>query len=98
MADATSGYFVADARALASFTREAQGFKILLEVLARGTLQRVLEVPYVFVDRAGGASKLNYRVMWCYLQQLGRLYAHRVTACCHPRRTPWNESRSPSSL
>jgi dolichol-phosphate mannosyltransferase len=51
------------------------GFKILLEILAKLNAARVMEVPYVFRSRTKGQSKLSNRVIWQYLQQVWRLYS-----------------------
>ena len=82
VADATSGYFVCQAQLVKSLTPDARGFKILLEILVRGGVQRVQEVPYAFTDRVHGSSKLAARTMWRYLIQLIQLYRFRVS---HPR-------------
>ena len=37
----------------------AGGFKICLELLVRGRPASVVEVPYIFSDRAAGESKMN---------------------------------------
>lgn len=78
--DATSGFFVCQAAVLQGLGERLSGFKILLEVLASGRAPRVREVPYVFVDRRRGASKLGARPIGAYLAQLTRLYAQR----CRP--------------
>ncbi|MBI4343600.1 MAG: glycosyltransferase [Candidatus Omnitrophica bacterium] len=75
--DASSGYFVCQRRVIESGALRLSGFKILLELLASGRISRVTEVPYVFVDRRAGASKLSTRPMWAYLSQLARLCAAR---------------------
>ena len=77
--DATSGYFVADAALLRSLTHQARGFKVLLEFLVQARVQRIQEVPYEFIERAHGTSKLSPRVLWLYLRQLGRLYRGRLS-------------------
>jgi dolichol-phosphate mannosyltransferase len=75
--DATSGFFLIR-RALAREVRiSAGGFKICLELLIRGQPRVVAEVPYVFVDRAIGESKMNWREALGYVQQLRDLYAFR---------------------
>lgn len=79
IADATSGYFVCKAHAFKALSARPRGFKILLEMLAQGGAQRVCEIPYTFVDRSRGSSKLNRRVLWLYAIQLGHLYLHRCT-------------------
>jgi dolichol-phosphate mannosyltransferase len=54
------------------------GFKIGLEVIAKGHYGKALEVPYVFTDRVAGDSKLNEKEIFNYLKQLRRLYAGRI--------------------
>ena len=78
VADATSGYFVCEAHALKSLTRPPRGFKVLLELLVRGDVQRVQEVPYTFTDRLRGSSKLGLRALWRYARQLADLYGERL--------------------
>lgn len=75
--DATSGYFLAHATLWRALLQAPYGFKILLELLACGQPHRVQEIPYLFVDRAHGRSKLRRRVLWRYAAQLGRLYKNR---------------------
>ena len=38
-----------------------EGYKILLEVLGRGDYQTVIEVPFIFIERQQGRSKLGLR-------------------------------------
>lgn len=82
VADATSGYFVCRTPLVKSLGLQPRGFKILLEILVRGGVQRVQELPYVFTDRVYGSSKLAARTMWCYLIQLIQLYRFQFR---HPR-------------
>lgn len=78
VADATSGYFLGEAALLKGLVVSPRGFKILLEILVRGGVHRVREVPYTFEDRRHGASKLGWRVLRLYLAQVLQLYAYRV--------------------
>jgi hypothetical protein len=52
----------------------AAGFKICLELLVRGSVRAVVEVPYVFSDRAAGQSKMNHREALGFLVQIGQLF------------------------
>jgi dolichol-phosphate mannosyltransferase len=71
--DATSGFFLMR-RALARDVRiSAGGFKICLELLVRGRPAAVVEVPYVFVGRTAGESKMNLKEALGYLKQLVEL-------------------------
>ncbi|MEW5984939.1 MAG: polyprenol monophosphomannose synthase [Acidobacteriota bacterium] len=68
--DAASGFFVMRRCVLQDVQIEAAGFKICLELLVRGNCRAVAEVPYVFVDRAAGQSKMNHREATGYLLQV----------------------------
>lgn len=57
------------------------GFKILLEILAKLRTARVKEVPYTFRSRAVGESKLSSKIVLLYFKQLWRL-------CGESRRAP----------
>jgi dolichol-phosphate mannosyltransferase len=72
--DAASGFFVLRRPVIQGVEIRAAGFKICLELLVRGRVQSVLEVPYVFSDRAAGQSKMNYREALGYVVQLAQLF------------------------
>ena len=75
--DATSGFFLIR-RDLARGVRiSAGGFKICLELLVRGRPASVVEVPYVFVGRTAGESKMNMREALGYLDAAARPAAVR---------------------
>jgi dolichol-phosphate mannosyltransferase len=79
--DATSGFFLVR-RDLAREVRiSAGGFKICLELLVRGRPALVIEVPYVFVGRTAGESKMNLTEAMGYLDQLREL---RRFIAAHP--------------
>ena len=77
--DATSGLFLIR-RDLARTVRiSAGGFKICLELLVRARPASVVEVPYVFSDRAAGESKMNTREALGYFTQLRDLWRFQRT-------------------
>ena len=71
--DPLSGFFALRRDALAGVEPGADGFKILLEVLAQGHWERVVEVPFTFEARPAGSSKASLAVGTRYLRQLRRL-------------------------
>jgi dolichol-phosphate mannosyltransferase len=73
--DAASGFFLIRRELATGVTISAGGFKICLELLVRGRPSRVVEVPYVFEDRAAGESKMNRKEALGYVVQLRDLYA-----------------------
>ncbi|MFH1709918.1 MAG: polyprenol monophosphomannose synthase [bacterium] len=72
--DSTSGFFMIKKSVLEGADINPIGFKILLEILAKGNYSKVKEVPIVFNDRGGGKSKLGMRQTIEYLKQLGLIY------------------------
>jgi dolichol-phosphate mannosyltransferase len=84
--DATSGFFVIRRSVVEGVRIEAGGFKILLELLLRSRARTVAEVPYVFVDRTTGESKMSLREAMGYFKQLRQLYALRARGAA-PRPT-----------
>jgi dolichol-phosphate mannosyltransferase len=76
--DVTSGYFLVKRGALDGVQLDPIGFKIGLEVIAKGRYGKAVEVPYVFTDRVVGESKLNQKEIFNYLKQLRKLYATRL--------------------
>lgn len=76
--DVTSGFFLVRRDAIEGVELDPIGFKIGLEVIAKGHYGKAVEIPYVFTDRVVGESKLNEKEIVNYLKQLGKLYAARL--------------------
>lgn len=76
--DATSGFFLIRRSVVQGVTIEAGGFKICLELLLRSPVGSVAEVPYGFVDRAAGESKMSLREALGYFRQLRQLYGVKL--------------------
>ncbi|NLG02352.1 MAG: polyprenol monophosphomannose synthase [Clostridia bacterium] len=69
--DPTSGLFMFRREVIANDCKlEPIGWKILIEVLALGTYQSVVEIPYKFQARPAGESKLSSKVTIEYLKQV----------------------------
>jgi dolichol-phosphate mannosyltransferase len=75
--DATSGLFLIRRELARDVTISAGGFKICLELLIRSQPSRVIEVPYVFVGRTAGESKMNLKEATGYVTQLRDLRRFR---------------------
>ena len=84
--DITSGYFLVMRSAIEGVHLDPIGFKIGLEVIAKGHYGRAIEIPYVFTDRVAGQSKLNQSEILNYLRQLGRIYSQRLRGTPPPKR------------
>lgn len=78
--DPMSGYFALRRGVIEGVPLDPKGYKIGLEVLARGRYENVVEVPYTFRDRRVGKSKMSGRVIGEYVSHLmGLLLAPRST-------------------
>jgi dolichol-phosphate mannosyltransferase len=73
ISDPLSGYFMIRRSAIEGVELSPLGYKILIEVLARGRFPWIGEVPYVFNEREHGGSKANFGVYIAYLRHLLRL-------------------------
>jgi dolichol-phosphate mannosyltransferase len=71
--DPMSGFFMIRRTALQGRRLSPLGYKILIEVLGRGQVDWISEVPYVFRERVEGASKLTNQIYLQYFQHLLRL-------------------------
>jgi dolichol-phosphate mannosyltransferase len=76
--DPMTGYFMLRRECIEGIQFQPSGFKLLLEILVRGHIRSVKEVPLAFGSRAQGASKANFKVGWDYAKLLARLYAERL--------------------
>lgn len=70
--DPMTGFFLVDRRRLDITALQPQGFKILLEILARNDL-RIAEVPMEFAERRHGTSKASLRQGATFIAHLARL-------------------------
>lgn len=73
LSDPMSGYFMLRRRAIAGKRLSPVGYKILIEVAARGRVRWLAEAGYVFQERQAGESKVTWRQYVEYLQHLLRL-------------------------
>ncbi|NJN76538.1 MAG: polyprenol monophosphomannose synthase [Synechococcaceae cyanobacterium RL_1_2] len=73
VSDPMSGYFLVRRNAIAAHPLQPIGYKILIEVLGRGQINHIVEVPYVFQEREKGESKVTMREYINYLRHLFRL-------------------------
>jgi dolichol-phosphate mannosyltransferase len=73
VSDPMSGFFILRKEVINNKVLTPLGYKILLEVLAKGTYRKVAEVPYIFVERKRGGSKAGirqYLISFIYLLRL----------------------------
>lgn len=73
VSDPMSGYFMVRRKCLIGCTLSPLGYKILIEVLARGRVPWIGEVGYEFEERQHGESKVTGKQYIDYLRHLLRL-------------------------
>ena len=73
VSDPMSGYFLVKRSAIAECDLHPKGYKILIEVLGRGTIEQIHEVGYVFQERQEGESKVSWKQYVDYIHHLLRL-------------------------
>lgn len=73
VSDPMSGFFAVRRSVIEDVELDPQGYKILLEILGKGTYETVTEVPYVFQERERGESKLTADEYQNFLEHLGQL-------------------------
>jgi dolichol-phosphate mannosyltransferase len=73
VSDPMSGYFLIHRSHIANRVLNPFGYKILLEVLGRGTARDFVEIPYVFRERQQDQSKVTFKQYVDYVRHLIRL-------------------------
>ncbi|NLL89680.1 MAG: glycosyltransferase family 2 protein [Dehalococcoidales bacterium] len=68
--DPMSGFFVIKREVVKDAKLNPSGFKILLEILMLGKWKSAVEVPFMFVTRSRGESKLNAKQQLDYLKHI----------------------------
>ncbi len=76
--DPMSGFFFVRRECVEGVPLQTTGFKLLLEILVRGHVHSVEEIPFSFGLRHHGASKASLKVAVDYARLLVRLYANRL--------------------
>jgi len=71
--DVTSGFFMIKRTVIQGVELKPMGYKILLEILAKGNYKKTTEAPIVFADRTGSKSKMGLKECLEYLGQVGLL-------------------------
>mgnify|MGYP000644121056 CR=1 FL=1 len=77
--DPMSGFFLMRSSVIEGVKLSPKGYKILLEILIKGKYEVCAEVPYTFLNRTFGESKIGARVYCDYLMHLASLYWYRFS-------------------
>ncbi|NJM20344.1 MAG: glycosyltransferase [Richelia sp. RM2_1_2] len=73
VSDPMSGYFMVRRNCVENITFNPIGYKILLEILGRGRVNKIAEIGYVFCERQDGESKVSWKHYLDYIRHLLRL-------------------------
>jgi dolichol-phosphate mannosyltransferase len=68
--DPLSGYFFLHRDVISGVSLTSHGYKILFEILVKGTYRSHLEIPYVFRNREFSTSKLNLGEYYLFMKQI----------------------------
>lgn len=79
--DNTSGFICVRKEALGGVRLTPCGFKIGLEIFVKAKYNSFKEIPYIFVNRQKGKSKLKIKTVLQYFSQFLRLLAYKITRC-----------------
>ena len=71
--DPMSGFFGIKKHVIKHAKLDPIGYKILLEILVKGHYNKIIDVPYIFVSRKFGESKMRTKEMSNYVKHLMRL-------------------------
>ncbi len=77
LSDPMSGYFMVRRQKIVGQTLSPIGYKILIEVAARGKIDWIAEAGYVFCERQAGTSKVTWKQYIEYIQHLLKLRLSR---------------------
>ena len=77
--DPMSGFFAFKRHIINNIKFDAIGYKILLEILVKARGVKVKEIPYEFINREEGSSKLDTSVAIDYVKSLWKLYRYGKT-------------------
>jgi glycosyltransferase involved in cell wall biosynthesis len=73
LTDPGGNFFAFQRSLLDGVTLRPQGFKMLMEILAKTQWSRTVELPYVFENRNAGSTSFSSREVWRFFQHLWRL-------------------------
>jgi glycosyltransferase involved in cell wall biosynthesis len=78
LTDPGGNFFAFRRSLLDGVTLRPQGFKMLMEILARTNWSKTVELPYVFENRNAGTTSFSAIEVWRFFQHLGRVASPRA--------------------
>jgi dolichol-phosphate mannosyltransferase len=74
--DPMSGFFIFRRYVIEKIAFDTSGYKILLEMLVKARDVKIKEVPYSFLERRSGESKMSSDVIFDYIKAVWKLYRY----------------------
>ena len=74
--DPMSGFFAVPRPIIQNLKIDTKGYKILLEILVKSKDIPIFEIPYTFMDRKSGKSKMGSSVIFDYISSVWQLYRY----------------------
>lgn len=90
--DPLSGFFAMRREVVTTASLRPEGYKILMEVLERGTWDSLVDIPFTFEDRRSGDSKSDVREGLRFLRHTLGLRRRTRRSTGHQARRTWNPS------
>ena len=90
--DPVSGFFAVRKLVVLQAPLKPRGYKILLEVLGKGQWQTSTEIPFEFVNRETGASKLKIITIIEYARQVLDILIFSVFHRNNPAAREWKRA------
>ena len=85
--DPMSGFFAFKKNLIKDVSFDAIGYKVLLELLVKTNAKKIQEIPYTFIDRKFGSSKLGTSTILDYCKSVWKLYRYGKSAAKQEGRT-----------
>ena len=79
LTDPASGFFAVKRDVVQSPDIRPTGYKILIEILGKGKYEKVSEIPFSFGLREYGSSKLKFKTVYEYAEELVNLFSYSLT-------------------
>jgi dolichol-phosphate mannosyltransferase len=89
ISDPVSGFFALKKDVVVGASLKPRGYKILLEVLGKGRWQNSTEIPFEFVDREIGSSKLKIKTIIEYARQVLDILIYSLSHRNNPALREW---------
>jgi dolichol-phosphate mannosyltransferase len=96
--DPVSGFFAVRKSVVSQAPLKPRGYKILLEVLGKGHWQHSTEIPFEFIDRENGTSKLKLKTLIDYAFQILDIFIFSLLHWPNPVFRTWKNLFFKSSL